>query len=268
MKKLLLICATALFGFGQAHAQLDADDYGFLNHVSFGVSAGTTGIGFQLAAPLSANFALRAEYSFMPKFSYKQNVNVGSDPAFLTNNVDLEGKLDMGDFSVLFDWYPSKKSTFHFTAGAYFGKEKVVSVKNKEPFVKQDKWGTAGLELGSGTDTYTLVSNKENGDVEADLKVNSFKPYLGIGFGRAVPKKRIGVQFDLGVQFWGKPEVWSNINAWDDAAGDWVTANQKIDKDKITNPDKDYQDAKDAIKTIEKFGVYPVMTFRIVGRLF
>ena len=27
MKKLLLICATALFGFGQAHAQLDEDDY-------------------------------------------------------------------------------------------------------------------------------------------------------------------------------------------------------------------------------------------------
>ena len=268
MTKLLLICATALFGFGQAHAQLDADDYGFLNHVSFGVSAGTTGIGFQLAAPLSANFALRAEYSFMPKFSYKQNVNVGSDPAFLTNNVDLEGKLDMGDFSVLFDWYPSKKSTFHFTAGAYFGKEKVVSVKNKEPFVKPGNWGTAGLELGTASDTYTLVSDKATGDVEADLKVNSFKPYLGIGFGRAVPKKRIGLQFDLGVQFWGKPEVWSNINAWNDAEGDWVTANQKIDKDKITNPDKDYQDVKDAVKTIEKIGVYPVMTFRIIGRLF
>ena len=76
------------------------------------------------------------------------------------------------------------------------------------------------------------------------------------------------MQFDLGVQFWGKPEVWSNINAWNDAEGDWVTANQKIDKDKITNPDKDYQDVKDAVKTIEKIGVYPVMTFRIIGRLF
>ena len=174
MKKLLLICATALFGFGQAHAQLDEDDYGFFNHVSFGVSAGTTGIGFQLAAPLTANFAVRAEYAFMPKFKYTQNIKVGSDPAFITDKVDLEGKLEMGDFSILFDWYPSKKTTFHFTAGAYFGKEKVVSVKNKEPFVKQDKWGTAGLELGSGTDTYTLVSNKENGDVEADLKVNGY----------------------------------------------------------------------------------------------
>ena len=107
MKKLLLICATALFGFGQAHAQLDEDDYGFFNHVSFGVSAGTTGIGFQLAAPLTANFAVRAEYAFMPKFKYTQNIKVGSDPAFITDKVDLEGKLEMGDFSILFDWYPS-----------------------------------------------------------------------------------------------------------------------------------------------------------------
>ena len=68
MKKLLLICATALFGFGQAHAQLEEADYELFNHVSLGVSAGTTGIGFEVAAPITDQFAVRAGYSFMPKF--------------------------------------------------------------------------------------------------------------------------------------------------------------------------------------------------------
>ncbi len=31
---------------------------------------------------------------------------------------------------------------------------------------------------------------------------------------------------------------------------------------------KDYQDLKDAVKTIEKIGVYPVLNIRINGRLF
>jgi hypothetical protein len=270
MKKMFLLCAMAVLGLGQANAQLDEDEYGFFNHVSLGISAGTDGIGFQVAAPLTYHFAVRAGYSFMPKFSYKKDIKLNNDIAFSRQRVDIEGKLNMGDISVLFDYYPFKSSTFRITAGAYFGKDKPLNVSNAQPFINEyseiggmkiSNWGTKGLELGSGTETYTAVSDAQ-GNVQADLKVNSFKPYVGIGFGRAVPKHTIGVQFDLGVQFWGTPEVWTNIN---DSWGE--TKYQKVDKDKITNPDKDYKDVKDAIKTIEKIGVYPVLTFRLVGRI-
>lgn len=47
------------------------------------------------------------------------------------------------------------------------------------------------------------------------LKVSNFRPYVGLGFGRAVPKKRLGVMFELGVQFHGKPDVYTdygNVN--------------------------------------------------------
>ena len=266
MKKLLMLCTFAVFGLSQASAQLDTDDYGFLNHVAVGVSAGTDGIGFQVAAPLTYHFAVRAAYNFMPKISYKKDVNVGNDVAFLAypqdQHVDIKGDLKMGDFSVLFDIYPSKKSSFRFTAGAYFGQEKFVEVKNADPFLQPSAYGNKGIELGTGAQPYTMVSD-EQGNVKADVKVKSFKPYLGIGFGRAVPKSRIGLQFDLGGQCWGKPEVWTTIN------DEWgVRTYQKVDKDRITNPDKDYQDVKDAVKTIEKFSVYPVMSLRLVGRLF
>jgi hypothetical protein len=275
MKKLLLICATALFGFGQAHAQLDADDYGFLNHVSFGVSAGTTGIGFQLAAPLSASFAVRAGYSFMPKFKYSKDFSLsGNTGAFTKDRVDIEGKLNMGDFSLLFDWYPSKKSSFRFTAGFFAGNKTLVEVNNKEAFVKDNYKGKAGIELGEynpanpqSESRYTMMTDAE-GNVKAELKVNSFKPYLGIGFGRAVPRKRIGLQLDLGVQFWGKPELESNFSYVDRQTGENVTRYEAIKKNRITNQDKDYQDLKDAVKTIQKIGVYPVLNLRINGRIF
>ena len=285
MKKLLIVCAAALFGFGQAHAQLDEDDYGFLNHVSLGVSAGTTGIGFQLAAPLSANFAVRAEYSFMPKIKYSQKLTLSNSDlaAFYVNGqyvhkVELEGKLNMGDFSVLLDWYPSKRSSFHFTAGAYFGKSDIVTATNKEPFMNPAYAGLAGIELTqTPTDpsqfdpqnAYTIVTDAA-GNVDAKLKVNGFKPYIGLGFGRAVPHKRVGLQFDLGVQFWGKPELQTNLRYYDGDKGEFVTRYEKVEKGRITraNEDKDYKDLRDAMKTIEAIGVYPVMTLRLIGRIF
>lgn len=275
MKKLLLVFAMATFGLSQAFAQLDEDEFEFFNHVSAGVSLGTDGIGIEVAAPLTYNFAVRAGYSFMPKFKYtKKDVNIGKDKDFINGEnanqmVDIEGKLNMGDFKLLFDYYPIRTSSFHVTAGAYIGKSKPVELRNANAFLKESAWGSKGLELGTGTDSYTLVSESD-GNVKAEVKVNSFKPYLGIGFGRAVPKGTVGVQFDLGVQFWGKPELWGNINSVNQETGMIETRYQKIEKDRIVTEGKDsgYEDFKDAVKTIEKIGVYPVLTLRINGRIF
>ena len=64
MKKLLLVCALATLGLSQSYAQLDEDDFGFFDHVSAGISLGTDGIGIEVAAPLTYNFAVRAGYSY------------------------------------------------------------------------------------------------------------------------------------------------------------------------------------------------------------
>jgi hypothetical protein len=285
MKKLLLICALATLGLSQAFAQLDEDDFGFFNHLSAGVSLGTDGIGIEVAAPLTYSFAVRAGYSLMPKFKYSKGLDLGlSDQdkadmargtykgAFLSPEVDLEGKLNMGDFKLLIDWYPFRSSSFHATAGFYIGRGTVVEVTNKRPFIKDGY--DAGIELGDASSTvnygmsrYTLKPD-ENGNLKVEAKVNGFKPYLGIGFGRAVPKGSVGVQFDLGVQFWGKPEVHGNMEYIEPSTGQVVTRYEKINKNRIISQNKDYQDLKDAIKTIEKIGVYPVLNIRINGRIF
>ena len=270
MKKLFLVMTMAVLGFEIAEAQLKEDDFGLFNHLSVGVSAGTDGIGLQVAAPLGTLVTMRVGYSFMPAFKYKKTIDIGSDPAFITNELDLEAKLKMNQFSLLFDYYPFTHSSFRLTAGAYIGTSKIVNAYNKSPFVESSQWGTAGIQLAEGNgvyDKYTIVTDK-NGNVEADLKVNAFRPYIGIGFGRSVPRKRIGLSVDLGVQIWGTPKVMTNLMYFDGNEGDFVTRYEDVNKNRITRTDKDYEDIKDAVKTIHKIGVYPVLTFRLNGRLF
>jgi hypothetical protein len=286
MKKLLIVCMLFAGGITQTSAQdLSPEDFGYFNHLSGGIVLGTEGIGIEVAAPLTYNFAVRMGYSFMPKFKYSKGLDLGlSDQdkadmakgtykgAFLSPEVDLEGKLNMGDFKLLVDWYPFRSSSFHATAGFFIGSGTVVEVTNKKLFIKDGY--DAGIELGDasanvnyGMSRYTLKPD-ENGNLKVEAKVNSFKPYLGVGFGRAVPKGRIGVQFDLGVQFWGKPEVHGNMEYIEQSTGQVVTRYEKINKSRIISENKDYQDLKDAIKTIEKIRVYPVLNIRINGRIF
>ena len=276
MKKLLIACMLLAGGFAQASAQeLSPKDFGYFNHLSGGIVLGTEGIGIEVAAPITYDFAVRMGYSLMPKFKYSKGLNLNENKgAFTKDRVDIGGKLNMGDFKLLVDWYPFRTSSFHATAGFFIGRSTVVKIDNKEPFVKDNYKGVAGIELGvydpsnpQSESRYTLMTDP-NGDIKGELEVNAFKPYLGVGFGRAVPKGRIGVQFDLGIQFWGKPELKANMNYVDRETGENVTSFEPVKRGRITNPDSDYQDLKDAVKTIQKIRVYPVLNIRINGRIF
>ncbi|MBO4551281.1 MAG: hypothetical protein J5733_11175, partial [Bacteroidaceae bacterium] len=65
---------------------------------------------------------------------------------------------------------------------------------------------------------------------------------------RAVPHKRIGFKADLGCIFWGKPTVWNNgEEVFDTDAGG---------------------DDGGVMKILTRFRVYPVLNFRLCGRIF
>ena len=204
----------------------------------------------------------------------------------LPNNMEIQGKLKNTTGHVLIDLYPGGHS-FHFTVGAYFGPEEIIDVYNKEDgFMKPitayndaiiyaqsqtpsnsvvpqnvrdvvDKYGLKmiGGELG---DYFVTPNPADKGNVNAYAKVKSFRPYVGLGFGRVVPKGRIGCQFDLGVQFWGKPEIY--VPTYNKTTGTYQC--EKIDGDKAGD------DAGKVLKTVSKVSVYPVLNFRLVGRIF
>ena len=270
MKKIIALTIVAIFCVQGMRAQ-EETEIGLFNHLSAGISLGTTGVGIEVAAPLNNMFHLRAGYSFMPKFKVKGDQKLKSTNAIFKKNaedgtgyydeISYEGKLNVGDFKILLDYYPFKTSTFRVTAGAYIGTSKICTANTTNTFLNKKYWGNSGPELGNGAESYTIVSEPD-GSVTVDVKTNAFKPYIGIGFGRAVPKGRVSVCFDLGVEFWGKPGLWTNIS------DDMGTSYQKVDKDKILSTEDYCDDIRDGIKTGEKIIAYPVLTLRVNGRIF
>lgn len=245
-----------------AKAQSFEGEYGFFDHLGAGVSLGTDGIGIDVASPVTDWAALRAGISFMPGLKFTKSISI-NDPD-LYENVDIEAKLNIFDFKVLADIYPIKTSSFHITAGFFVGSENAINVTNSTPMIKdQQKYSKVGIVLGN-----YRVTTDQYGQINADVKVNSFKPYIGIGFGRAIPKKnRVSVSCDLGVKFWGKPGLLvkttkpKGITSFDE-----TLSPHKFTYDELGPNDN--QDFKDVIEIIDKIAVYPVLNIRVSGRIF
>jgi len=291
MKKFLLTSAVALFSFSTVFAQ--EDDKMLFNHLSVGVTVGTTGLGFDVATTCTPYLQLRAGVSFLPLFKANEELDLGGTGINEINNgineinsrlashgmeqyqinriatkLDVEGKVGFTNGKILVDFFPFKSTGFPFfiTAGAYFGTSGIVSVYNKTDgafkFINQtneavNKYNqiapSAGQEPFKEVDIYAELGEYQlrpdnNGNMKAEIKVNGFKPYLGIGFGRPVPKKnRVGFVFELGCQFWGSPKVYCN--------------GQELKPENLDSK------SGDIMKKISKISVYPVLNFRLCGRI-
>ena len=266
MRKLsvLLIAAMALFS-NAMYAQVA--DNNMFNHLGVGVSVGTDGIGFDVAAPIGNYVQARAGYTFIP--SIKPTITVGYDRTKNgeTKHYEDDGDLTIkkGDFKILFDVYPFKKSNFRVTAGAFIGGSELVSLRNKGKLhgVDDDEWATAFISLNhSGT---LEVNTDKKGNVHGRVKVGGFKPYLGVGFGRSVPNKLVSVSCDLGVQFWGTPKA--EVSVYDNLEEclKWREI-KKDDFDKTYS--KDEKDAYNGLKLLGNIVVYPTINVRVGFRAF
>lgn len=245
MKRIILLCA--LIAMSAISLSVSAQkELGIFNTLSVGVSAGTTGIGVDVATPVTPHFAIRGGVSFIPGIKISTDVDVDlTDPDLgsYPTNLDLKGSMSRASGELLVNYYPFLSSSFFVTAGAYFAGSKLVKIDGHSDKLKEyvDKGGNAGIVIGDQT-----IPVDKNGNVAGGLKVSGFRPYIGVGFGRAVPKKRLGVMFELGVQFHGTPKVYTSAGELGNALGDGDDSFTKI---------------------MDKLTVYPVMKIRFCGRL-
>lgn len=103
---------------------------------------------------------------------------------------------------------------------------------------------SAGIVIGD----QTIPFDKKTGKVSGGLEVANFRPYVGLGFGRAVLSKRLNVSVELGVQFHGRPEVYTNTG--------------KLDLNSLGEDGSTFSDI------IDKLKVYPAFKIRLNGRIF
>lgn len=249
MKKTVftILAALALLMPGTAAAQ------DLFNHLAVNAHVATTGVGVELSTPITKFITMRAGVTCMPGFSFNAEVDgqyyVNNTPRDFTVNLDANLKRTQG--SVIFNVYPLAKakvcSSFFLAAGLYFGGDKLVKIKGHSDEIANDLKQLNGanpyIELGD----YKLPVD-DNGNVKGGLKVQKVRPYVGLGFGRYVPNKRISVTGELGVQFHGHIKPYTSegeIEAFDE----------------LTEKD-------DWKKVMDKLTVYPMLKIVISGRIF
>jgi hypothetical protein len=264
MKKLFIACITMLIGSTSASAQewWDDIDRGIFNHVGLNVSASTEGIGVGVAAPITDYLELSAGVNFMPSIKIKGDVNVdynlGALPAQITipnhDKVKITGDLKRTTMDVKLNIYPFGGNSSFFIAGGFsFGGEKLGTLTGHSDVIQNaigDYPAFKDIILSSITaelDKYN-VKFDEKGDISGDIRVKKFRPYVGLGVGRLVPKNRLGLRFEAGCQFMGKMKVYQ-----DDTE---VKINDLNDTDDTLS------------KIIDKLTVYPVLKLTITGRIF
>lgn len=243
-------------------------DTNFFNHLSVGVNAGTPGVGADVAMPVCKFIQVRAGFVKMPDFNINASLDASETQYFDASGtlqqlpegkLKIQGKPKLANGMIMLDLLPI--SSFHITVGAYFGGGDIIEMYNREDGALSiineanaqiAQWNAQnpgnpqkpiGLELGD-----YLLTPDADGNVRATFSTKKFRPYAGLGFGRAVPRKRIGFRTDIGCMFWGKPTIKCN--------GETISASDVGgDEGKI-------------IRAMSKIKIYPCISFRLCGRIF
>ena len=198
------------------------------------LNGGTNGGALQLATPLNSFIYLRGGASFIP-LSYSDTYSGYYAPAQASFKYDLKAKLNPTGMLVV-DVHPFKKSGFHVTGGVVFG-NRLATVSGSSPYP---------ITIGDVTWEPSVIGIDE--EIEAWVKIPAVRPYLGVGFGRAIPKKRVGFKVELGGIFQGSREIESTNNIIRD------------------NVDKENQETLD--KILSNLSVFPYLNLQLSIKLF
>ena len=274
MKKLLVFASVLLFTSASVSAQ---EDNNIFTHFGASVGVGTTGVTIDLATNITDYVGLRVGADIMPKIKYDTDIKIngvadrqkeydnirtanpqlGLPAVTFPQKVDIQGKLNNTTGHVLFDLYPGKEIDWHLTLGAYFGPSNVVDIYTTKPEQLQGvyvynnapqraaaNFPKIGAQLGD-----FFLEPDATGYIDAYVETASFRPYVGIGWGRAVPKNHtLGFSVDLGAQLWGTPKVYCQ--------------GKELKAEDVEGNDGGI------MKTLTKIKVYPALTFRLTGKIF
>lgn len=203
-------------------------------HGVVALDAGTSGIGLSLGFPLHTSVAVRTGVSALPfSFHYTYD-DFGPAPGQISPpDVRLKAQINMLNGHLLFDYFPSRNSSFFLTAGLYAGQNRMIRISGQS---------TEPIQIGD-----LIITPDEVGKVEGWMKIHTIKPYVGIGFGRTLPDSRFGFKFELGAMFIGTPTIQSN---------------------KLSSLVEVGEEISGIDRFLTRFRVYPKLSFQVNYRIF
>ena len=206
----------------------------------------------------------------------------------LRDHIDMTGRMLMQNFKFLVDIFPlSGNEKLHVTLGVYWGSSEFAKIESDVAFYGSlvcvntynnllttegasdeiKAIGSAGyimgkfnkdMKLADGTSVkagdYYKMTGGADGRILIPAKVNSIKPYIGIGYENRLLKKRPDIKFAVtgGIMFWGgSPSLYT---------ADGV--NLVKDVDGIEGKTGNY------VKLMSKLKAYPTIGVRIIKNIF
>ncbi len=255
MKKLFLLSLLAAVSLGAGAQSFD--------RLSLGAGTGLDGTSFEVATRLGSHVQVRLGYgtAFGAGYTLKggDGIRLPLHPAMEDSpSVDVPLKLSFArnDARLLFNIYPGKRATFHFTFGAYLGSGSFFKGVIKD---LPDDYNSAGIEMGDYT--VKAIKNRIRTEIRAfgiGSPGFSVLPYAGLGFGRPVREdKRVTFSFDLGATYQGEPSLWAR------------SVKSNGGRAYVNISDNEYLDIQEAV---DEYGQYlnfwPVINFHLYVRLF
>jgi hypothetical protein len=177
-------------------------EHNIFQHLDVSVTLGTTGIGFDVASPVTEWAQLRLGYEFMPRFTKRMSfeMTINGQPARsydedgnrqetrfdklrdfmysftgfdIDDHVDMIGKPTLNNFKFLVDVFPFKENKhWHFTAGFYWGASKFAEAVNSTE---------AMVSLVSAGIYNKMYTSAINGDPLITFDPNQFPTLSGVG---------------------------------------------------------------------------------------
>ncbi len=214
MKKLLIIIIIASCFLSKSSAQDK-----FINHLAIGINIGTTsmraatpfgyfpllrqtdGVGIEAAAQFTDWLDTRVGFSMTMSGNGSGTFGIEgiTDGKFQSSNIHISHKYNVMAGSLMFDFYPFKKTTFHFTAGLFAGSGTLLHIHNSTPVPE----ALASYDKGIVEMHGVTIPTDKDGKIDAKVKIPAVRPYVGIGIGRPFDR-RVNVTADLGIMYKGR----------------------------------------------------------------
>ncbi|WP_298764248.1 hypothetical protein [uncultured Polaribacter sp.] len=193
MKRNIYACIFCFYfvsiSFGQnKKEEIEDIEHQKVRKNAIAITGGTTGIGFEYARYLTRKMTLRLKYNSLNVENYEIN-----DFELDGQNTDFVLNLKNKSYDFLLEYKPFN-SSFKLVFGAGYFTD--FSISGNLSFDSEQKVGDITL------------TKEDFGDIQIDANWNSsFAPYLGLGFGRAIPNKRLGLALEVGGYFIGESEA-------------------------------------------------------------
>jgi hypothetical protein len=187
MKKIITTLLLSILIFGSQYAQEEmVKDSVKVRKNALGVSFGT-GFGFDYSRTWKQN-KLYVTASFN-SFAYtvkdlEQEIN-GEDML-------SDAELDFQNLDIKLSYHPFSNA-FKLVGGLGFFSSSNINIKTT--FKNNIKVGDVEFNA------------TDSGNLDINFNWSKTAPYLGLGFGRAVPNKRLGFAFDFGTYMSSSPEI-------------------------------------------------------------